>query len=78
MEARAPDFDLPGVTQSMANDSKASVFSSIFGRGKKERKEAEEAAELEARQRLERRIEQALSGMSVGLLDSSAAERDAA
>jgi hypothetical protein len=48
----------------MANDSKRGVFSSLFGRNKRD-KEAEEAAELEAKQRLELRIEQALAGFSV-------------
>lgn len=44
----------------MAN-SKRSIFSSIFGLGKKQNTEAEETAELEARQRLERRIEEVLA-----------------
>ncbi|HEY2469057.1 MAG TPA: hypothetical protein VGI45_14635 [Terracidiphilus sp.] len=42
-------------------NSKRSIFSSIFGRGKKQHKEAEEAAELEARQKLEKRIQQILA-----------------
>ena len=44
----------------MAN-GKRSLFSSIFGRGKKQNTEAEEAAELEARQKLEERIQQVLA-----------------
>ena len=44
----------------MAN-SKRSLFSSLFGRGKKQNAEAEEAAELEARRRLEERIQQVLA-----------------
>ena len=39
----------------MEND-KRSLFSSLFGRGKKQNKEAAEAAALEARQKLEQRI----------------------
>src|ERR1700747_1615162 len=45
----------------MANE-KRSLLSSLFGRGKKQNKDAEEAAELEAKQRLEKRIEQVLAG----------------
>lgn len=44
----------------MAN-SRRSLFSSIFSRGKKLNKEAEEAAELEARRKLELRIQQILA-----------------
>lgn len=44
----------------MANE-KRSLLSSLFGRGKQQNKEAEEAAELEAKQRLEKRIEQVLA-----------------
>lgn len=46
----------------MANESKRSLFSSLFGRGKRQNKETEEAA-VEARQKLERRIQQVLSEM---------------
>lgn len=42
-------------------NGKRSLFSSLFGRGKKQNREAEEAAELEARQKLERRIQQVLA-----------------
>lgn len=45
----------------MAN--KRSLFSSIFGRGRKQHKEAQEAAVLEARQKLEKRIQQVLAEM---------------
>ena len=51
---------LPGVLQSMEND-KRSLFSSLFGRGKKQNKEAAEAAALEARQKLEQRIQEVLA-----------------
>lgn len=62
----------------MANDRKRSLFSSLFSRENRKNQEAEEAAELEARQKLERRIEQALADMSVRLPDASDEERDAA
>lgn len=58
----------------MAND-KRGLFSSIFG--KKPDLEAEEAAELEARQRLERRIEQALADVTVELGPETAARNAA-
>jgi hypothetical protein len=44
----------------MAN-GKRSLLSSIFGLGKKQNKEAEEAAELEARHKLEERIQKILA-----------------
>jgi hypothetical protein len=44
----------------MAN-GKRSLFSSLFGLGKKQNKEAEEAAELEARHKLEERIQRVLA-----------------
>lgn len=47
----------------MAN-SKRSLFSSLFGGGKKQRKKAEEAAGLEARQKLEKRIQQVLAELA--------------
>lgn len=43
----------------MAN--KQGLFSSLFGGSKKVNQEAQEAAELEARERLEKRIEQVLA-----------------
>lgn len=61
----------------MANDSKTGIFSTFFGRGNKAQKEALEAAELEARQRLERRIEQALAVVS-DTLEAQDIQRDAA
>jgi hypothetical protein len=47
----------------MAN-GKRSLFSSIFGIGKNQNKEAEEAAEIEARHKLEERIQRVLAEAS--------------